>query len=447
LTQQIYTWVASTRPFLLSLTCLWVFALAGCGGGSGSPAAVTPQVGTPDRHDPWPTASPNPNSPSPSPSQTPKGKGSDPAATPSPTPSGASGTTYSIDGCDVYGPNDWFTSNLTTGGSSYAVNTVDPNSANIISNYISAQGGGSPTLGVYENGGIPVNEATNSTPSYTLPANGGDACKYGCYGDPYGDPTGMPWLSSFYVESGPTGETVCGEAGSTDTDCHMVALNTQTCVDYEAWGTTLQNAYPAGFSNWGFNGSGFTSISYQVSNLGYSFNTEWVTTGANRSFPTASNLPLVGTLDTGEDYEQYIANGKIIPHILYVTISGSPSDQAGIGGWVEPAGASGSYPCQSHCTYTLPEGARLLLKPSFNCSTMTNTGAHYICLQLQTYGMIVSDTTGNVGGRMFVETAPTANYTDPWTYPTLGNQIANIPISDFEVMTLGTVNNCPGCGP
>jgi hypothetical protein len=407
LTQQIYNWVASTRPFLLLVACVGAFALAGCGGGgSGSVPVLS------DYHH----RSPAPDSPTTSPSSPPKT---------------TTGTSYTLDGCEVYGPNDWFTTNLVTGGSSYVPNTVDPNSTNIINNYIAAFGG-SPTIGVWyaDTGGTPVNQSNNSTPAYVV-----QGCEYGCYDDPYGDnPTkAMPWLNTFSVQE------ELPHCDDSQGDCHAISLNTQSCIDYESWSSTLQTNYPPGFSYWGFNGSGFAEYVFQTSNLNYSFNSEFVVPNQARDFPSSGQVPMIGTYDFGEDYNTYIANGLVIPHVAFFTIAGFDSSPQASGGWVIPGRQSN--PCSTDCTYTLPEGARLKLKTDAPCLSMTSKQDYLVCMQLYEYGAIVADHNGETSGDMFMTFGPTANGSVPWNETEMRTEFREyLRVSDFEVMTLGTIH-------
>jgi hypothetical protein len=347
-----------------------------------------------------PAASTNIATPTPSPSAAPTNT---PAPTPAPTstPTSTSSSPYVVDGCHVYAANDWLTTNLITGGSAYASNTVDPNSAAILSNFSAAYSSYNKlnVNGVTASisGHAVINKATNATSMYTI-----QGLSWGFANDPYNDDSTrqLPWSGSFLNGSGE----------------HTIVLNTQTCVDYEVYGTS-------------WNGSSISASDGYVHNLNHPFNNQYQTDGG---LITKSGIPLLGTLDVGED-----ASAPSINHIAYMLIPGSDSSSVAAGGYVAPATAAAT--CVSSCTNKLPFGARLRLNSSkYTCpSASTNPQAHKICVQLETYGAIVMDHDGpyNYG----IQLSESANGTNPWN----ANDVAalnGIPITDFDVMTLGTIH-------
>lgn len=371
------------------------------------------------------------STPAPSPTATPISV-STPAPAPTATPVAGSNSPYTLNGVPVYTADDWFTTNLATGGSSYAVNTVDPNSASIINNFQSSQCGGSCRFNINGNSSVvfqntPVNFATDATSTHS-----DSGCVYGCFNDgsTYNDDPApgqectsscswkVPWAGNF-VEQG-----IC-----TAGDCHTAVLNTQSDLAYETYGS--------GKLSW--SGSSFWSESGVVHNLSHSYNSQ-INNG-----PDAAGIPMIGTFLVGQD-----ANQPSINHIIEVSIPGSGGSPKGSGGHVTPA--TQSHACASSCTYRLPMGARLRLNPSkYTCpSSSSNPQANKVCVAMETYGIIIVDWNGgsnyfgpNLGGIADTGTSggpcSSSTCTNPWNATDL-SVLDGIPLSDFEVMALGTVH-------
>lgn len=329
------------------------------------------------------------------------------APTPAATVAPSSSSPYVLDGCHVYTANDWFTTNLATGGSAYATNTVDPHSAQIIANFDLANG--NPTFSI--NGStvsiashVIANQATNATPM--LPASGFT------FVDPTGADRGnaMPWQSSFY-------------GGQFE---HTEVLNTQTCVDYETYGT-----------NWSSGNTVFHAANGEVHDLKQPFNSQLQLDGATL---TQGGVPLIGTEDLGEDVQQPSIN-----HIAYMMIPPNGNNSLGSGGYVYPAshGTTCVSANGSNCTYKLPLGARLRLNPSrYNCDTNVPAAAypqaHKVCVQLETYGAIVMDHNGE--SHLYnIMISEKADGTNPWNESDV-SRLNGIPLTDWDVMTLGTIH-------
>jgi hypothetical protein len=312
----------------------------------------------------------------------------------------------------VYAANDWFTTNLVSGGSSYVSNQVDPNSAAIISNMNSALPNLSFNYGAGASGIAgeeAVNLATNSTSKVTVQ---GTTMK----NDPYNDDSTnqLPWQSGFRQE----GSIGCAY------DCHNVVLNTNTCVDYET--------YRYGSQSW--NGSSYTASNGYVHNLHYPFNNQYSTDGGAID---AAGVPMLGTTDYGEDLSQPSIN-----HIVGFIWGGPSSGTYGIGGWVAPATNAES--CGHNCTNKLPYGARLRLHASYACpSASSYPQANKVCNQLKTYGMMLTDTAGSLGGsygQAGLRLGLSADGTNPWHNSDMSQLLANLRITDFDVMNLGTIH-------
>jgi hypothetical protein len=320
----------------------------------------------------------------------------------------------------VYTLNDWFSTNLILGGSSYAVNSVDPNSDNIINNLVAANGG---SLLLNINGfssavskhSVPVNHDVTSNLTF-YPTSG-----FTMQNDQYGDDNAQqaPWESTFLTQGGcSTGE------------CHIDVLATDTCVDYETYASSPKNSYPID------NQGNYEAISGFVHNLNHPFNDQYA---SYIPAVTVGGIPLLGTDDIGED-----ASLPVINHIAYMVMPGSDGSPVATGGHIAPA--VGGAKCSSHCSFELPVGARLRLNPAkYTCpNPVTNPQANHICVQLENYGMIFAD-RGAPSGWYEVIVGPTASGGDAWN-PTDLNAIsttgnAGIPLQDFDVMTLGPITN------
>lgn len=325
---------------------------------------------------------------------------------------------YTYAGCRVFTYNDWFTTNLLTGGSSYVSNTVDPRSATIISSFNSAVGSARFSINGTTNSvsqGTAVNLATASTPLVRVTSS---SCRYGCFDDAYdNEGTSVPYLCTLncawkvpwrygFVEQG-----TC-----TYGDCHDEALNTQTCVAYETYAS----------GHYSYSGSYFSVVSGAVHNLNYSWD------GQRNSGPDAAGIPYIGTMLWGED-----AGLAAIRHIIAVSIPGSGGYAVASGGWVKPA-VWANHPCRVSCSHPLPLGARLRLnRYKYTCpSAATHPQAHKICVAMQTYGVVVIDWNGQ--GHLFGPALqPTRSRTNPWNETDV-SALNGIPITDFDLMTMGT---------
>jgi hypothetical protein len=355
---------------------------------------------------PSPTATPaSTPRPNPTPTQAP---------TPSPTSSPTVHGQYAYHGCKVFTSNDWLTTNLVSGGSTYVTNTVDPNSANIIRNLTAAYGNipfnydVQPTLTVAN-----IDTETNVKANPSISGLG-----YGFGNDPENDdpsPHHIPITSGTFYQEGTS--TLCSHG-----DCHVVVLDTVKCLDYET--------YRSGGYSW--NGSTYSAQGGGVENLNHPFNTEPDTV-------TAADIPMMGTADWGEDLAYQNSSCQpncAIPHTLAVLM---PIAGKALGGHVAPAYYG--ITCTSYCTNKLPYGARLRLRSSYTCPSYSSyPQANLLCNQAKQYGWIFNDTvdSGTSGGG--VRLADSANGTNPWKSSDYGVFLSNVKITDFDVMTLGTIH-------
>jgi len=315
----------------------------------------------------------------------------------------------SYGGCKVYPDNDWFTTNLVTGGSSYVSNAVDPNSANIIAHLSNTF----PGLYIDEaNPGaeVTVNLANSGTP--TTSVNGTTLVN-----DPYDDdPNNVIPVPNPFFEAG-------SAFGNCSGDCHAIVLNTQTCVDYETYGW--------GSTPW--HGGVFRAGGGGVHNLNNPLNNQY----ARDVGITAASLPLLGMTDFGED-----ASASSINHIIDISMPGSGAFPNATGNYVAPAVSW--HPCATNCSNELPLGARLRLKSSYQCPSQSDYPQSYlVCNQLKTYGAIFVDWNGSGGygtSTMLLRFGTSSDGSNPWNRNDLYGGLRGITINDFDVMTLGAIH-------
>jgi hypothetical protein len=362
----------------------------------------------------------------PAPASSPTAVPATPAPAPSSTPtSSSSGSPYTFKGVPIWTACDWYTTplNVTPSCSSYAVSTVDPNSAAILSNFSSHNGNPSTLSVAGASASVALNTPFNTfttgqsgVANYTV-----SSCIYGCYNDPFNDdpaPGSMcssactwkiPYSSSFKEQGG------CATVGN---DCHNVVLNT---TSGDEWETYDSNGYA-------FNGSSYKAEVGAVHNVFRSLNSQ-LTSG-----PEAAQVPFIGCSTQGEDITQPSIN-----HVLCTGIPGSDAGPNASGGYVNPA--RGGNHCSTNCTYTLPMGARLRLNPAkYTCpSASTHPQANKLCVAMEKYGLIVVDHDGANRTTFGPTLNPNSDGTSPWNASDVG-VLDGIPITDFDVMTLGTIH-------
>jgi hypothetical protein len=367
-----------------------------------------------------PSSSPLPSS-SPSHSPSPNPSPSD-SATPSPPPNGSA----SYHGCPLYTANDWFTTNLVAGGSSYVPNTVDPNSSSIINSLVAAYG----TVVFSKNIDPPAKAANidDESSAWFLTSIVQAPTWYGFYNDAQNDDPGPPYHMP--VTNGNYWQGGSENCYPNETDCHVVVLDTVKCVDYETW-IHDSSTYPRSWNN-----GTYTTTGGGVINLHAPDNPP------QHVQVSAAGLPMMGTADWGEDETTYnqascrSTNSCVIPHILSFYL---PNDSA-LHGYVDPATAdtSGCGGCSS--SNSLPYGARLRLKSSYACPVAASyPQANLLCNQAKEYGWILQDTTA-VSGWGGVRLGLAADGSDPWNSSDIDQFLSNVRLTDFDVMTLGTVH-------
>jgi hypothetical protein len=312
---------------------------------------------------------------------------------------------YTYHGCPLYAPNDWFTTNLITGGSKYVPNAVDPTSANIVANLSQAYPRGD--FGANVDASLAGVNIVNSRNLKFTPLVTG--LKYGFADDAQNDdrsPHRIKIPAGRFMQE--------GTAGCARGDCHVNVLDTDTCIEYETY-------------NWGapsWNGATYVAEGGGVKNLRRPYNEQL------KGIPvTAASIPNMGTTDWGEE-----AHLRSIPHILAVLL---PIAGVANGGYVLPAGYGPK--CASYCRHPLPFGARLRLHASYPCPpAVTYSQANLLCRQMKTYGIIFNDATGIPSG-FGVRLGLASDGSNPWHSSDYNALLKRVKIGDFDVMALGTV--------
>lgn len=316
--------------------------------------------------------------------------------TPAPTPTPGPTSAYTYHGCQVFASNDWFTTNLATGGSTYATNTVDPNSTTVM-NYLQSTYG---NIAWYSPAVETVNIASNATTLYT-DTNGT------IHNDPYNDDPSnvIPFSNTFWAEGGPPPSYNC--AG----DCHVIVLNTDTCVDYETYVSGIGSSL---FGPPYKGGNGF------VKNLNFAYNTQMLGGGID-----AGNIPMVGTTAFGEETAAQNSGCQPNCNLGHSLSFQMPINSGSTNGMTAPYPTNGNvWSCKIYCTHTVKMDARFVLRASFTCPSYTTyPQANLICNTLKTFGMIYNDTAANsctvngvgAGYCVFsIRMGTSSNGTNPW---------------------------------
>jgi hypothetical protein len=294
---------------------------------------------------------------------------SSPAPSTAPTTSPA-GPVATFDGCPVFTPGDYYNADITNAA-------ADPNSANYLASVESVDNTGfQDSLGIE-----PVNIATNSTPLLKVHPD----VSYHTFPVPY------PWQSGFKIED--------------SSDEHYVAINTQICHLYEAYGTAYRSGVLSAYSGKDYDLRQPFKIGGGVMASGLSY------------FAGAVRL---------ED----IATG--VHHALNINVWSNALCNC----FTAPAAASDDVPYKGKASsYQLPYGAHLRLAASYDCSNWgPQSGA--ICAAMKHYGLYVSDTDGHYANNnklFFVD--PTSG---SWNSGDL-SALNQLRFSDFEVLKIGKI--------
>jgi hypothetical protein len=265
-----------------------------------------------------------------------------------------------------------------------SASAVDPNSSQIISNFSTAKLKADFGSGLWDNApiGIPYTVVCGSQPKVkvTFRANAND----GNYGNE-SDPGPYPIPSNAPIE------------GNGQGDSHVIVVDKDNKILYELYNASLNNGQWEASS-----GAIFDLTSDKLRPVGW--------TSAD-----AAGLPIFPGLVR---YEEVVKG--TIDHAIRFTLQ-SPNVKSN--SYISPArhgvGTSGGQ-------YSLPFGAKIRLKASFNISTYS-PNLKIILTAMKKYGLILAD----IGSNMYISGAPD----DRWDNDDL-QKLGAIAASNFEVIKL-----------
>ena len=137
----------------------------------------------------------------------------------------------------------------------------------------------------------------------------------------------------------------------------------------------------------------------------------------------AGGFPIAALLFSADE----VASGSLNHAIRFIL----PNDRITKGAYVHPATHSGAGK-GTPTTDTVPYGARLRLKSSFNLASLPNEGARTVARALQRYGMLLSD-GGNIALTAQADTYTTAK----WSGLLGSSDLSSIKVTDFEMVDGG----------
>jgi hypothetical protein len=263
---------------------------------------------------------------------------------------------------------------------------IDPNSGNYIASMVQAgntSGFGAPTGFEF------VNLAGTATPHLKVQPK----VSYHPFPQPY------PWLSTFKIEP--------------YSDAHAIIFDVAACHLYESYDTTYASDTLSAYSgaNW-------------------SLGSPFVPMPAGSPSAMASGLSLFAGMVKWEEVEA----GSINHALNWSTQAHTVSQYS----FVRPASSTSGLPFKGSSSYQLPFGAHLRLKASFNISSFGRQ-ARIVAQAMKTYGVFLCDT----GSENDVYLANAVDGTNPWNRDDL-NSLGKIHLTDFDVVTLPTIERVPG---
>jgi len=307
-----------------------------------------------------------------------------PGSTPTPGPSSAPANVAVYQGCNVFTAGDWYNKQVTS-------SSVDPNSANYISSVAVAD-----SSGFYLSTGVEhANLASASTPAHAVHATVAYHQNEFDQNPPY------PWLSSYFIEP--------------LSDKHAIVFAVPpTCHLFESYGTSWSGSVLSAYSGW----------TWDLSKPFVSLPAGWPSS-------MASGLSLFSGAVKAEEIE-----AGVIKHALnWAGVAHSVSQWQFVSPASDTDGLSFS---GGNPSYQLPYGAHLRLKASFNDSGF-GPQAKAITTALKTYGMFLAD-TGSSNALYGIEAQDGLNHWNAGDVAALGN----LHITDFDVLTLPTIQRVPG---
>jgi hypothetical protein len=212
----------------------------------------------------------------------------------------------------------------------------------------------------------------------------------------------------------PAGGRLEGESGyacTGDGDCHLIVLQ----------GAKLFEMWRANISGTSFNGGCLavwdTTRDYWKAGAGFS-------RGDQCTSADAAGYPIAPLLFTADE----VKSGTLAHAIRFIL----PNDRIRKGEYVHPATHSGAGK-GSPTADTVPYGARLRLKASFNLQSLPSEGARTVARALQRYGMFLAD-----GGNIALTARSDTYGTAKWSGLLAASDLTSIKVADFEMIDGGS---------
>lgn len=303
-----------------------------------------------------------------------------PTAAPVPTTAPSSGNVATYQGCPVFTAGDYYNAPVSS-------SALDPNSANYINGAVAAGDTGT----FYASTGYEkVNVASSSTPMMTVQPK----VSYHSF------PAQYPWQSGYYIEG--------------LSDGHGMVVQTSSCHLYESYNTSFSGGVLSAYSgaNW-------------------DLTKPFVPMAAGSPSAMASGLSIFAGMVKWEDYQ----SGAIRHALNFAAPAGSVAQWK----FVRPASDTDGLAFKGSSSYQLPYGAHLRLKASVSTAGWGPESA-MVANALKTYGMYLADTGSSDNALYF---ANSSSGTNPWSSSDLSS-LSKLHLSDFEVVTLPTVQTVPG---
>jgi hypothetical protein len=212
-------------------------------------------------------------------------------------------------------------------------------------------------------------------------------------------PVAYPWRPDFYIEP--------------LSDAHAIVVQTQACEVYETYQTTFSGGLLSAYSGAHWN-----------------LRRPLVPLSPGTPSAMASGLSLYAGMVRWEE----VASGSIGHALNWAAPAGTVSQWS----FVRPASDTDGLAFKGSGGYQLPYGARLRLRASFDTSHFGPQSAA-IARAMKTYGMYLADTarTDELYDALALDGSNHWNETDLAA-------LAAIHITDFEVLSLGTIERVPG---
>jgi len=213
-------------------------------------------------------------------------------------------------------------------------------------------------------------------------------------------PTAYPWQADFRIEP--------------LSDAHAIVVRTDDCRLFESYNTTYADGVLSAYSG---------AI--------WSLGTPFVPLPGGEPSAMASGLSLYAGMVRPEE----VASGAIRHALNWAAPAGTVAQWK----FVRPASDAEGIPFKGSSAYTLPYGAHLRLRASFDTSRFGPQSAA-IAQAMKTYGIYLADTARE---NELYDASPLSDGPNPWNAPDLA-ALAAIHVSDLEVLSLGRSERVPG---